>query len=120
MKSFKVLSKLLGYEFKNELLLRQSLTHSSYSKFENYERLEFLGDRVLGLIISNEIFRFYPEDREGDLAKKIDDAILNNDLDQKHINRFWEDQKFFESKRKNYSLQSHLGEYFDCLKKSNK
>ena len=56
----------------------------------------------------------------GDLAKKIDDAILNNDLDQKHINRFWEDQKFFESKRKNYSLQSHLGEYFDCLKKSNK
>jgi len=56
----------------------------------------------------------------GDLAKKIDDAILNNDLDQKHINRFWEDQTFFESKRKNYSLQSHLGEYFDCLKKPNK
>ena len=56
----------------------------------------------------------------GDLAKKIEDAILNNDLDQKHINRFWEDQKFFESKRKNYSLEKYFGEYFKFLKKSNK
>ena len=53
-----------------------------------------------------------------DLGKKIDDAILNNNLDQKHIDRFWKDQKFFESKRKNYSLEKYFGEYFKFLKKS--
>ena len=46
------------------------MTHPSFSK-NNYERLEFLGDRVLGLIISNEIFNIYSDDSEGNLAKNI-------------------------------------------------
>ena len=68
----------LGYKFKNKLLLKCSLTHPSFSKKDNYERLEFLGDRVLGLIISHEIFHSYPDDREGDLAKKISICLLKS------------------------------------------
>ena len=70
----------LGYEFKDQLLLKNSLTHSSFSKKNNYERLEFLGDRVLGLIISNEIFNSYPKDKEGKLAKKISFLVCKNTL----------------------------------------
>ena len=70
----------LGYEFKNESLLKTSLTHPSFSKKNNYERLEFLGDRVLGLIISDEIFHFYPDDSEGNLAKKISFLVCKNTL----------------------------------------
>ena len=70
----------LGYEFKDESLLKTSLTHPSFSKKNNYERLEFLGDRVLGLIISDEIFHSYPDDSEGNLAKKISFLVCKNTL----------------------------------------
>ena len=70
----------LGYEFKDESLLKTSLTHPSFSKKSNYERLEFLGDRVLGLIISDEIFHSYPDDSEGNLAKKISFLVCKNTL----------------------------------------
>ena len=56
MESLAILTDQLGYEFKDESLLKTSLTHPSFSKKNNYERLEFLGDRVLGLIISDVIF----------------------------------------------------------------
>ncbi len=50
MENLSELEKILGYEFKHKHLLQQALTHSSHSArlTENYERLEFLGDRVLG------------------------------------------------------------------------
>lgn len=80
MKSLNILMDELGYKFKNKLLLKCSLTHPSFSKKDNYERLEFLGDRVLGLIISHEIFHSYPDDREGDLAKKISYLVCKNTL----------------------------------------
>lgn len=51
-----------------------------------------------------------------DLGKKIEDSILDNDIDQKHIDRFWNEQQFFESKRKNYSLEELFGEYFYQIK----
>ena len=70
----------LGYEFKDESLLKTSLTHPSFSKKNNYERLEFLGDRVLGLIISDVIFHSYPNDSEGNLAKKISFLVCKNTL----------------------------------------
>ncbi len=69
------LSKLLntiGYDFKNHELLNRALTHSSLGKnTENYEKLEFLGDRVLGLIISKKIYNDFKYDSEGELAKKL-------------------------------------------------
>ena len=80
MKSLTILMDQLGYEFKDESLLKTSLTHPSFSKKNNYERLEFLGDRVLGLIISEEIFHSYPDDSEGNLAKKISFLVCKNTL----------------------------------------
>ena len=52
--------KIIGYNFRDKSLIKTALTHSSFSKenkVKNNERLEFLGDRVLGLIISVEIFK---------------------------------------------------------------
>jgi len=80
MESLTILMDQLGYEFKDESLLKTSLTHPSFSKKNNYERLEFLGDRVLGLIISEEIFHSYPDDSEGNLAKKISFLVCKNTL----------------------------------------
>ena len=80
MESFTILMDQLGYEFKDESLLKTSLTHPSFSKKNNYERLEFLGDRVLGLIISDEIFHSFPDDSEGNLAKKISFLVCKNTL----------------------------------------
>lgn len=60
----------LGYQFKDEELLRKALTHSSAGMDKNYERLEFLGDRVVGLIIADEIFHMFKDENEGDLAKR--------------------------------------------------
>jgi len=65
----------LGYRFHNEALLSQALIHSSYinehrmNPLENNERLEFLGDAVLELIISRRIYMRYPELSEGELTK---------------------------------------------------
>ena len=78
MEDLKLLMDKLGYQFKDKSLLKTSLTHPSFSKKTNYERLEFLGDRVLGLIISNEIFQSYPDDSEGNLAKKISFLVCKN------------------------------------------
>ncbi len=59
----------LGFQFKNRALLRHALTHSSTKrKYDDYERLEFLGDRVLGLIIAEQLFKLHPADREGHMS----------------------------------------------------
>ena len=66
----KEISRLLNYKFKNNKLLEEALTHSSASKSSNVnnERLEFLGDRVLGLVISEELLRLNPQSTEGQIA----------------------------------------------------
>jgi ribonuclease III len=60
----------LGYRFRDKVLLRQALTHGSTIKKNrgDYQRLEFLGDRVLALAIAEELFRQNPNHREGDMA----------------------------------------------------
>ena len=58
-----------GYHFQRPELLEQALTHRSYSRGCNNERLEFLGDSVLGLIISKAIFELYPVASEGSLSR---------------------------------------------------
>ena len=67
-------SKLINdirYSFKDFKLLETSLTHSSFDKNKrNYEKLEFLGDRILGLIISINLYKNFKNDSEGELAKK--------------------------------------------------
>jgi len=65
------LEKKINIKFKNEKLLTKSLTHKSYNSINNNEKLEFLGDRVLGLIISKKLLEIYPNDQEGALDKKL-------------------------------------------------
>ena len=75
MANFLELQDKIGYEFKQEKLLRQALTHSSYanekhmSKLSDNERLEFLGDAVLEIVSSEFLFQNYPKMPEGDLTK---------------------------------------------------
>lgn len=69
-----LLEKNLGYKFKNAAYLSTALTHSSYAneskaKISNNERLEFLGDAVLGIVVSDYIFAHCPNLPEGDLTK---------------------------------------------------
>ena len=65
------LEKKINIKFKNFELLIKSLTHKSYDSIHNNEKLEFLGDRVLGLVISKKLLEIYPEDKEGVLDKKL-------------------------------------------------
>ena len=70
------LEKKIKIKFKNAEFLIKSLTHKSYNSIYNNEKLEFLGDRVLGLIISKKLLEIYPEDKEGVLDKKLA-ALVN-------------------------------------------
>ena len=72
------ISRFLGYKFKNIDLLTQSLTHSiKKSEFSilNNQRLEFLGDRVLGLIIAEIIYYKFLKENEGQLAKRFSELV---------------------------------------------
>lgn len=70
-KSNEELENLIGYEFQDKQLLKTAMTHSSTGEASNYERLEFLGDRVLGLVVSEILYEKFPEEKEGDLAKRL-------------------------------------------------
>lgn len=62
------LSKRIGYQFKQQSLLIQALTHRS-AKGEHNERLEFLGDSILGFVIAEQLFQQFPKVSEGDLTR---------------------------------------------------
>jgi len=64
------LEERLGYNFKNTAWRDQALTHSSKSGSGNNERIEFLGDRVLNLVMAEALFRKFPNENEGSLAKR--------------------------------------------------
>jgi ribonuclease-3 len=70
------ISQILGYRFRNEALLTEALTHGSTQKHTgDYQRLEFLGDRVLGLIIAEHLFRGHPKDGEGQLTHVLSSLV---------------------------------------------
>ncbi len=69
MKHFKALEKALNYKFKRDDLITEALTHKSYKKPYNNERLEFLGDAVLDLIVGEYLFKKFPKEDEGVLSK---------------------------------------------------
>ena len=68
---YEILEKKLKINFKNKNLLVKSLTHKSFNNIDNNEKLEFLGDRVLGLVIAKKILEIYPDEKEGVLDKKF-------------------------------------------------
>ena len=92
MSEFDLLYERIGYTFKNESLLRLSLTHSSFGE-ENYERLEFLGDALLDFAVGEYVYRHYPDKAEGELtkmrARMVSNAVLYRLFDRwelvKHV-----------------------------------
>ena len=86
------LEKKIKINFKNKDLLIKSLTHKSFDKEINNEKIEFLGDRVLGLVIAKKLLEIYPDEKEGILDKKF--ASLVNKKTCLEIAKKLELQKF--------------------------
>ena len=74
-KKIKELEKILKYNFKKSYLLEKALTHKSFNNYINNEKLEFLGDRVLGLVISEKLLEKYPDEKEGIIDKKYANLV---------------------------------------------
>ena len=68
---YQILEKKIDVKFKNKDLLIKSLTHKSFDTNNNNEKVEFLGDRVLGLVIAKKLLEIYPNEKEGSLDKKF-------------------------------------------------
>jgi len=67
--------KDIGVNFSNKSLLLKSLTHKSANQLNNNEKLEFLGDRVLALVLSNKLYELYPKETEGVLDKRFANLV---------------------------------------------
>ena len=72
------LQKILKIKFNDTKILLQAITHKSYNSLSNYEILEFLGDRVLGLTISNKLIELFPFEKVGILDKKFSNLVNKN------------------------------------------
>ena len=72
------LQKKINVKFKNLNYLKKSITHKSYDVINNYEKLEFLGDRILGFVISKKLIELYPNQKEGILDKKLSSLVNKN------------------------------------------
>ena len=94
-KKINLLEEIISYNFKDKQLLKNALIHPSYvsenkkkltRETSDFERLEFLGDRVLGLAISSIIFKKFNKNNEGDLSKKLSYLVQKNFLHLLKIN----------------------------------
>jgi len=72
------LQKILNIKFNDTNILIQAITHKSHDSKSNYEILEFLGDRVLGLTISNKLIELFPNEKIGILDKKFSNLVNRN------------------------------------------
>jgi len=78
MDKIKILQRKIKIDFKNEKILLQAITHKSFDPNNNYENLEFLGDRVLGLVVSKKLFELFPNEKVGSLDKKLASLVNKN------------------------------------------
>ena len=72
------LQKKINIKFKDLNILKKSITHKSFDSVNNYEKLEFLGDRILGFVISKKLIELYPSEKEGVLDKKLASLVNKN------------------------------------------
>ena len=105
--------KKVGINFHNQKLLTKCFTHKSYNPIDNNEKLEFLGDRVLGLIISQNLLKFFPNDKEGDLDKKLASLVNKNQCAKiaKDINL--QDYILIKNSKNNPNIENKV--LSDCL-----
>ena len=109
-----ILEKKLKLKFSDSKILIKSLTHKSYDSLNNNEKIEFLGDRVLGLVIAKKLLEIYPDEREGILDKKF--ASLVNKRKCLEIAKKIELQKYilvFNPKNKKIIIEDKV--IADCL-----
>ena len=107
--NYSILEKKLNLKFKNKDLLIQSLTHKSYNKLINNEKIEFLGDRVLGLVIAKKLLEIYPNEKEGIIDKKF--ASLVNKKTCLNIAKNIQLERFiltFNLQRKNLKIEDKV------------
>ena len=73
MPDIKIFYKNISYEFNDEKILLDAITHTTKTrrKNSNFQRLEFLGDRILGLIIADILYNKFPNESEGDLTRRM-------------------------------------------------
>ena len=112
--SSSILEKKLKLKFSDPKILIKSLTHKSYDSLNNNEKIEFLGDRVLGLVIAKKLLEIYPDEREGILDKKF--ASLVNKRKCLEIAKKIELQKYilvFNPKNKRIVIEDKV--IADCL-----
>jgi ribonuclease-3 len=69
------LEQKINIRFKDQNLLKKSLIHKSHDNINNNEKLEFLGDRVLALVLANTLLKIYPEEKEGIIDKKFANLV---------------------------------------------
>ena len=103
------LEKKIQIKFKNSKDLIKSLTHKSHDSINNNEKLEFLGDRVLGLVISKKLLEIYPNEKEGILDKKL--AFLVNKKKCLEVARSISLEKFIlvgHAKNKNIKIEDKI------------
>ena len=73
--NFLTLQSIIKIKFHDSSLLKQSLIHKSYDSNFNNEKLEFLGDRVIGLVLSKTLLKIYPSIKEGEIDKKFANLV---------------------------------------------
>ena len=108
------LEKKLNLKFNDQKLFLRSLTHKSYDSIKNNEKIEFLGDRVLGLIIAKKLLEIYPSEKEGILDKKF--ASLVNKKKCLEIAKYIQLEKYiliFNPKNKKIKIEDKV--VADCL-----
>ena len=123
-KKINQLEEIISYNFKDKELLKNALIHPSYitenkkknvKEVSDFERLEFLGDRVLGLAISSIIYKKFNKNNEGDLSKKLSYLVQKNFLykisTNLEIDRFLK----FSSKKNNKMNISILSDSIESL-----
>ena len=101
--------KKLKINFKNKDLLIRSLIHKSFDSKNNNEKLEFLGDRILGFVIAKKLLELYPTDKEGTLDKKL--ASLVNKKMCLLVCKSFELEKYIKtssSNKKNYKIENKI------------
>ena len=80
MENITKFEKFLKIKFKNKSLLASALTHKSANQKTNNEKLEFLGDRVLGLVLAKKLFDLYPNENEGVLDKRFANLVKKKNM----------------------------------------
>ncbi len=81
-----IISKVINYKFTDHAILEEALTHPSVNKrnsedqIVSYERLEFLGDSILNMVVSAMLFKMFPEEKEGALAKRKTDLVCGSTI----------------------------------------